>query len=245
MRLKGRQYFRVDAVLGVCCTQHMLELCVNSWLWHGGTVSDDVTLWSVMMVELWTRNREIGIDMRMMWRIRVDMRSPEYNVPDWVGMTAYRCNDTPNQESLLPYAGMYVQLDSEFSQVQVSDENFHHLLRSHSFSLSPLPSPRNPKLSRHSRSLHAMIKSQHRLQDTLSTASSHHHLTLTPNKSLQSYLSDNAGVLTSQHPHNYELTNNFSLNSPSQLPQDRLPPHWPHRDWSPQDWPFQNSPPPE
>jgi hypothetical protein len=42
-------------------------LSVNSSSWHGATERDDITLYSAMMVELWTRKREMrdedGTDM--------------------------------------------------------------------------------------------------------------------------------------------------------------------------------------
>jgi hypothetical protein len=34
-------------------------LGVNSWSWHGKIERDDITLCSAMMVELWTRKREM------------------------------------------------------------------------------------------------------------------------------------------------------------------------------------------
>jgi hypothetical protein len=37
-----------------------------------------------MMVELWTRKREMGMKMRTIWRIRAAMRNQEYNLLDWV-----------------------------------------------------------------------------------------------------------------------------------------------------------------
>jgi len=57
--------YSVDAVLGVCCTWCMLYyvyavLGVNSWSWYGKIERDDLTLFSPMMVELWTRKREMG-----------------------------------------------------------------------------------------------------------------------------------------------------------------------------------------
>jgi len=66
MRMKGRQtIFSVYAVLGVCCTQCMLyleyaALGVNLWSWHAEIEWDDLILCSAMMVELWTRKREMG-----------------------------------------------------------------------------------------------------------------------------------------------------------------------------------------
>jgi hypothetical protein len=37
-----------------------------------------------MMVELWTRKREMEMKMRVIWRIRAAMRNQEYDLPDWV-----------------------------------------------------------------------------------------------------------------------------------------------------------------
>jgi len=50
------------AALGVCYTWCMMYsvyavLSVNSWSWHGEIETDDLTLCSAMMVELWTRKR--------------------------------------------------------------------------------------------------------------------------------------------------------------------------------------------
>jgi len=35
-------------------------LGANSWSWHGKIESDDLTLCSAMIVELWMRKREMG-----------------------------------------------------------------------------------------------------------------------------------------------------------------------------------------
>ena len=55
----------MDAVLGVYCTRYMLYsmyavLGVNILSCHGEIERDDLTLYSAMIVELWTRKREIG-----------------------------------------------------------------------------------------------------------------------------------------------------------------------------------------
>jgi len=97
--------------------------------------------------------------MRTMWRIRADIRNQGYNLPDWVGKTSYRCNYTPDRDSYLPYRGWHLDSHTKFSYVQVSHDDFPHLLSSLSFSSSSLPSPNNTKLSHRSLSLHAMIKS--------------------------------------------------------------------------------------
>jgi len=61
----GWMLYSVYAVLGVCCTQYMLYLVyavldVNWWSGLGGIERDDSILCSAMMVELWTRTREMG-----------------------------------------------------------------------------------------------------------------------------------------------------------------------------------------
>ena len=54
-----------------------------------------------MMVELWTRKREMGDDDEN----DVDMRNQGYDLPDWVGKTSYRCYYPPDRDSYLPYCG--------------------------------------------------------------------------------------------------------------------------------------------
>ena len=41
--------------------------------------------------------------MRMMWRIREDMRNQGYDLPNRVGKTSDQCNYTPYWESFKPY----------------------------------------------------------------------------------------------------------------------------------------------
>jgi len=60
MRMEGR-----PTILGGCCTRCGLYsvyavLGVNSWSCHGEIERDHLTLCSAMMVELWTRKREMG-----------------------------------------------------------------------------------------------------------------------------------------------------------------------------------------
>jgi len=52
--------YSVSALLGECGTQCMLVPGVNSWSLHVGIEWDHLTLYSAMMVELWTRKREMG-----------------------------------------------------------------------------------------------------------------------------------------------------------------------------------------
>jgi len=53
--------------------------------------------------------------MRTIWRIRVAMRNNEYDVPDWVENTSYRCNYTLDGDSYLPYRGWSIDSDTKFS----------------------------------------------------------------------------------------------------------------------------------
>jgi len=58
--MKGRQ-----TILDGSCTWCMLYsvyalLGANSWSWHGEIGRGDITLGSTMIVELWTRKREMG-----------------------------------------------------------------------------------------------------------------------------------------------------------------------------------------
>jgi len=43
---------------------------------------DDLTLRSAKMVELWIRKREMGMKMRMMWRIQDDMTNQRFDFPN-------------------------------------------------------------------------------------------------------------------------------------------------------------------
>jgi hypothetical protein len=60
MRMRGRL-----ATSGGCCTRCMLYLVhavlsLNSWSWHGEMGRYDFTSYSVMIVELWTRECEMA-----------------------------------------------------------------------------------------------------------------------------------------------------------------------------------------
>jgi len=77
MRMKGQQ-----TILGGCCTRCMLHMVyailgANTWSWHGQIESNDLTLCSAMIVELWTRKRGMGDedendmeDYERIWEIR-------------------------------------------------------------------------------------------------------------------------------------------------------------------------------
>jgi len=43
--------------------------------------------------------------MRIMSRKRAEMSNHRYDLPDVVGMTSYRCDYTPDEDSYLPYRG--------------------------------------------------------------------------------------------------------------------------------------------
>jgi len=57
MRMKERQ-----TIKGTHCMLYSVSavLGVNSWSWHGQIERDNLSLYSVMMLKLWTRKREIG-----------------------------------------------------------------------------------------------------------------------------------------------------------------------------------------
>jgi hypothetical protein len=57
-----------------------------------------------MMIEWWTRKREMEMKMRTMWRIQADMRN-KYELPDCIGKASYRCYYTPDPDSYQPYQG--------------------------------------------------------------------------------------------------------------------------------------------
>jgi len=150
MRMKGRQ------TIFECCTQCMLYsvyavLGVNSWSCHGEIERDDLTLCSAMMVEMWMRKSE-------MWD------EDENDVEDtsgyeksgvrlaWLGWEDLVLVLWHARSGLVPAVSRMVNWLA------------HEILLSPSFSWwfvrSPLPSPKNTKLSHPSLSLHAMIKSQ-------------------------------------------------------------------------------------
>jgi len=52
--------YSVYAVLGVLLYSVYTVLGVNSWSWQGEIERDNISLCSAMMVELWTRKREMG-----------------------------------------------------------------------------------------------------------------------------------------------------------------------------------------
>ena len=99
--------------------------------------------------------------MRTIWRIRADMKNPDYYLPDWVQKTSYWCYYASDRDWYLQYRGWYIDSHTKLLEVTVSHHDFPHLISSLSFAFLTLPSPKNAKLSHHSLSLHAMIMSQH------------------------------------------------------------------------------------
>jgi len=56
--------------------------------------------------------------MRIIWRIRADMRNLGYDLPDWVGKTTYRCYYTADEDSYLAYRGLSIDSRTKFSKSQ-------------------------------------------------------------------------------------------------------------------------------
>jgi len=61
--------------MGGCCTRCMLYSVSTHDHDREEIERDDLTLCSAMMVELWTRKREMRIKLRTMWRLRAVMRN--------------------------------------------------------------------------------------------------------------------------------------------------------------------------
>ena len=150
--------------------------------------------------------------MTTIWKIRADMRNQEYEFPDWVQKTSYRCYNPPDRDSYLPYREWEIESPTKFSSVPVSDADFPHLLSSLSFLSSALPSPKNTKLCHPSPSLHAEIMSDHQVLHTASIASSQVWMSLPPSHILISWRMLYS-TLYIPHSHNHELTINWSFSS--------------------------------
>jgi len=170
MRMKGR-----ETIFGGSCTRWMLYsvyvelgvflysvyavLSVNSWSWHGEIERDDLTLCSAMMVQLWTRQREMGDEDGN------DLENTSGHEKSgvrlgWLGLEDLPSVLLPAGSGLVPaVSGIVNWLAHEILYISVSHHDFPHLLWSLSFLCSTLPSPENTKLSHHCLSLHAMIMS--------------------------------------------------------------------------------------
>jgi len=53
--------------------------------------------------------------MGTIWRIRAAMRNKDFDLPDWVYKTSYRCNYMSDQDSYLPYRGWSIDSHTKFS----------------------------------------------------------------------------------------------------------------------------------
>jgi len=112
-----------------------------------------------MMVELWTRKREMGNedDNDMQDTSGYDKSGVRLA---WVGLEDLVLVLLPAGSRLVPaVSGKVNWLAHEIVQVPVSHDDFPHLLWSLSFLCTTLPSPKNTKLSHPSLSLHAIIMS--------------------------------------------------------------------------------------
>jgi len=133
-----------------------------------------------------------------------------------------------------------------------------NLLWSLSFSSSILPSPKNTKLSHCSLSLHAMIKTEHRVQHTPSTAYTEysiHRVQQTMSTAYTAYCVIPRSTVSCSQPVSHLLADHVCTQFStfpqlwvnqwieSQLPL-RLPPELPSPDWPPPDWPPLDWPPP-
>ena len=144
----GWMLYSVYAVLGV-----------NSWSFHGEIGRDELPLCSAMMVDLWTRKREMGDedendmeDTSAYGKSRVRLA--------WLGWEDLVSVLVCARLGLIsPQSGIVSWPAPEILHVPVSHDDFPHLLWSLSFLCSTLPSPKNTKLSHPALSLHAIIMS--------------------------------------------------------------------------------------
>ena len=66
---------------------------------------DDLTLCLAMMVELWTRKREMEEEDENDVEDMSGYEKSGVHLPDWVGKVSCWCIDTPHRDSYLPYRG--------------------------------------------------------------------------------------------------------------------------------------------
>jgi len=96
-----------------------------------------------MMVELWTRKREMEDEDE---NDVEDTRNQGYDLADWVGKTSYQRHDTPDRDSYLLCQGWYVDSHTKFSRspylmmiflvssrLFLSHHQLYHRLRTHCF----------------------------------------------------------------------------------------------------------------
>jgi len=197
-------------------------LCVNSWSWHGEIDSNDLTLCSAMMVELWTRKGEMGDedendveDYERIWEIRgttclIGFRRPRIGViTRWIG--THTCSIEDGKST-----GTRNSLKSQFLKM-----------------ISPIPSHLSlscPQLNCHLRTRSEVIALYlsmpwwwvnteyriHWVQHTPSTPYSAYCIiprsTVSHSQPVSQLLADHV-VLDSLHSDNSECTNESSLSS--------------------------------
>jgi len=207
----------VDALIGVCSNQCLFYsehtvLSVNSWSWHGEIERDDLALGSAMMVELWTRKREMGHDDEY------NLENKSSHQKSWVKLVR---SHWENLHSMLFYAGTGLEPAASGRVKWLA----HNTSWSHSFSWWFPPSrlislflvlnTAIAKSSQCSRSLHAMIKSENNVQHPLSTPYAeycihcvlHHPRSTVSHSQPVSHFSADHIVHNSLHSHNYKLRN--------------------------------------
>jgi len=144
-------WYLVYAVLSVCCTRCMLcsvyaVLGGNSWSWHGEIERDDWSSCSWVMVELRTREKEIGWDganhQETLGLKRLSCES-EFTLPDTAGKsTNPACNDSnmrcslPDPASRTPDVSYSLLFSTSFSSPSPISvflvHNFYHHRRTES-----------------------------------------------------------------------------------------------------------------
>ena len=166
-------------------------LGVNSSSWHGEIERDDLTLWSVMMVQLWTRRRDGGWrweqrrEDELIWDIRqttclIEMRRPRIAVmTGGISICTRRFGDGKLTSTCNFLKSQFLMMICPISShLSLSRPRFYHHLSTRS-SLIPLcvsmPWSRvNTKCSihqiHHTPSTAYTDHTIHRVQHTLSTA---------------------------------------------------------------------------
>jgi len=206
------------SVLGMFGARSMLYsvyslLGVNWWSWNGGIEWDDLTLGSAIMVELWMRKRDEGWRQKWyrryerIWEIKGSRCLTVFRRPRIGVITLRICAHTCH------IMDSKIKSHLKFSSVPFSHDVVPHQLSSLSFSSWTLPSPKYTELGLPSLSAHAMFMSYHRVQLTLSTASSQDQLSPNPSWYLISNLLADLVVINFLHSQNWQIHNKNSLSS--------------------------------
>jgi len=182
------------AIHSICCTQCILSSVNACTRWELMiTAGRDIDEWLnfVFCNDGSGQERErLGMKMRMMWSIRVNVRNQQFHFPDWVGMTLYYSDYVPNWKSYLRNQEWFIDTHPNVPLI-------------HSFSWwfapSPLISP-CPQLYTHLWTRCSVIPLNlpmpwlrvstkygiHRVMHTPHTASFQHQLSVAPSRSLTS-----------------------------------------------------------